>query len=294
MSKLSQELRALFYLNQRIGKEKFISISEIANYLEVSHRQARRYMEDLYTILEIPISTKKGLNGGYKLDKGLDKGIALSDNIVLAMSIAMKRNERIEKILTELPQYVITEAVEGDNSIDGTTMDNLEVLITAIQNRRKVSFKYRNYEGNFEVDPYKLFYTNHSYYLCADDKGKTKHYDVQKICFLHILNDYAFDKNKEEQILSSLGKYGIRKGREASMVVKCIDIDSLNLFDRYFEGKGKMNINDLTYEVVGNNEHELYYPLFRISTKRYKFIDEDFKKRYIYYLYNQIRSLKRQ
>jgi len=78
------------------------------------------------------------------------------------------------------------------------------------------------------------------------------------------------------------------------MVVKCIDIDSLNLFDRYFEGKGKMNINELTYEVVGNNEHELYYPLFRISTKRYKFIDEDFKKRYIYYLYNQIRSLKRQ
>ena len=53
-----------------------------------------------------------------------------------------------------------------------------------------------------------------------------------------------------------------------------------------------MNEKELTYTVIGNSEHELYYPLFRISTKKYDFIDKKFKYRYIKYLEKQVCALK--
>ena len=58
MSKISQELKVLLYLNQRYSRPRWVTIKEIADYLEVSDRQARRYLEDLNAIPEINIETK--------------------------------------------------------------------------------------------------------------------------------------------------------------------------------------------------------------------------------------------
>ena len=75
------------------------------------------------------------------------------------------------------------------------------------------------------------------------------------------------------------------------MRVKCKDLEALLTFDKYFEGKGIKDEEELTYTVIGNSENELFYPLFRISTKIYSFMDDDFKKSYLQYLQNIIRSI---
>ena len=129
MSKISQELRVLFYLNDKRDRSNWVKIKEIADHLETSERQARRYLEDLNLIPGIIVETRLGCNGGYHLKKGLDKGFAMPENLVLAMSIAMKRNEKIESVLATLPNYIATDAIVGDNAIDNAIFDNLEILI---------------------------------------------------------------------------------------------------------------------------------------------------------------------
>ena len=292
MSKISQELKALLYLNQRYIRNSYISIKEISDYLEVSERQARRYMEDLNLIPEIDIETKLGRDGGYRLRTPLDKGFAMPENIVLAMSIAMKRNERVEKVLSELPNYVITDVVEGDNKISNEVLDNLEVLISAIQNRKTVTFNYKGYDKLYFVEPYKIIYTNHTYYLKAVHDEELKNFDVFHMSNMQKLGSFKFDKNIEEKCNESFKKYGVRAGKTAVLRVKCKSVEAVLLFDKYYEGKGIKDLNELTYEVVGSDEHELYYPLFRISTKDYGFIDEEFKDKYVKFLENQIRSIK--
>ena len=143
MSKISQELKVLLYLNQRYKRTKWVTIKEIANYLEVSDRQARRYLEDLNYISDIHIETKLGRDGGYRLITPLDKGFTMPENIALALSIAMKRNEKIESVLSMLPNYVLTDSIVGDNQIDNEVMDKLEVLIDVIQNQKEIIFDYK-------------------------------------------------------------------------------------------------------------------------------------------------------
>ena len=292
MSKISQELKVLLYLNQRYSRTKWVTIKEIADYLEISDRQARRYLEDLNTIPEINIVTKLGRDGGYRLRTPLDKGFAMPENIVLAMSIAMKRNERIEKVLSELPNYVSTDSVVGDNKITNTVLDNLEILIMSIQNQKEVIFQYRDFKNKFYVQPYKIVLTNHTYYLLAVYKEKLKTYDVRLISNIKKLGSFKPSNEINKQIELKLSKYGIKDGTETIMRVRCKDAEALLRFDYYYEGKGTKDLNGMIYTVLSNSENELFYPLFRISTKDYEFLDSVFKNKYLAYLENQIKSIK--
>lgn len=293
MSKISQELKVLLYLNQRFSRTKWITIKEIARYLEISERQARRYLEDLDSIPEIDIKTKLGREGGYRLSTPLDKGFAMPENIVLAMSIAMKRNERIEKVLSELPNYVVTDSVVGDNSIDNDVLDNLEVLLQAIEKQKEIIFDYKTEKIRAYVQPYKIALTNHTYYLFGVDNDKLKTYDVRLISNIEKLGSFKPSKAIVKSIESRLSKYGIKDDGEAVLRVKCKDEETMLKFDKYYEGKGVKDHKNMIYTVVGNSENELYYPLFRISTKSYEFLDEDFKNKYLRYLKNQIRSISK-
>ena len=294
MSKISQELKVLLYLNQRYTRTKWITIKEIADYLEVSDRQARRYLEDLNMIPDIDIKTKLGRDGGYRLSTPLDKGFAMPENIVLAMSIAMKRNERIESVLSELPNYVITDSIVGDNKIRNDVLDNLEVINKAIQNQKQVAFYYQELPHIYLVDPYKVVLTNHTYYLYARHDDVTKKFDVSGIHDLRQSGSFKPLEKVNNEINEKLHCYGIKNGKETILRVKCVNLEALLTFDKYFEGKGTKDLEELTYTVVGNSENELYYPLFRISTKTYKFIDEEFKDKYMKYLNAQIKSIEKE
>ena len=294
MSKISQELKVLLYLNQRSARSNYIPISEIADYLEVSDRQARRYLEDLCLIDGLVIETKHGRDGGYRLKEQLDKGFALSENLVLAMSIAMKRNEMIEKVLVELPNYVISDVVVGDNSIDNETLDNLEIILRAIQYQKELVFQYKELDYVFHVQPYKIVFTNHTYYLYLTHDDIIKKFDVSGIYNIKVLGSFKPNDNVLEEIESRLSRYGIKNGNETTLKVKCKDEMTLRKFDRYYESKGVKDLEELTYTVVSNSENELFYPLFRISSKDYIFLDEDFKKSYINYMKKQIENIEEQ
>lgn len=293
MSKISQELKVLLYLNQRYTRTKWVSIKEIADYLEVSDRQARRYLEDLNTIPEIDVETKLGRDGGYRLRTPLDKGFAMPENIVLAMSIAMKRNEKIEEVLSTLPNYVITDSIVGDNEISNIVLDNLEVLIKAIHDQKEVIFIYNGGDKPYYCQPYKIYFTNKTYYLlCVNRNGDYRKLNVAFIVDIKQLGSFKPDKKILDLIENKTKHFGIKDGTETTLRVKCKDIESVFVFDKYFEGKGTKDLSELTYVVTGNSENELYYALFRISTKSYEFLDEDFKNNYVKYLENQIRSIK--
>lgn len=292
MSKVSQELKVLLYLNQRYSRTNWVTIREIAEYLEISERQARRYLEDLDNIQDITVKTKLGRNGGYKLEKPLDKGFAMPENIVLAMSIAMKRNERIEKVLSALPNYVITDVIEGDNQIDNKTLDNLETIIKAIQDQKEIIFDYKKHKKQYYVQPYSIVLTNHTYYLYLVHEDVIKTFSIGYMENIKILGSFKPDKHIVESIKVKIANYGIKDGIETTLRVKCIDEETLLAFDRYYEGKGKKDIKELTYVVTSNSKNELYYPLFRVSTKKYKFLDEDIKVNYLRYLERVIRSIE--
>lgn len=292
MSKVSQELKALLYLNQRFARTSFVSVREIADYLEVSDRQARRYMEDLSLIPEIDIQAKLGREGGYRLRAPLDKGFAMPENIVLALSIAMRRNQRIEEVLARMPNYVITDSVVGDNRIDNDVLDRLEEIVDAISNQKELALYYRDYEDVFVVQPYRIVLTNHTYYLYLTHNQEIKKFDVRLIRKISKLASFKQRKEVLAQIEDRLSRYGIKDGKETVLRVRCKDIAALRTFDRYFEGKGTTDEENLIYEVVGNSENELYYPLFRISTKCYAFIDDDFKFNYLEYLKGIMRSIE--
>lgn len=294
MSKISQELKILLYLNQRYIRSKWVTIKEIAAYLEISDRQARRYLEDLNSIMDIKIETKLGRDGGYRLKTPLDKGFAMPENIVLAMSIAMKRNKRIEEVMSTLPNYVVTDSVEGDNALDNALLDKLEVVLEAVQYQKQLFFSYGEKTNKYLVNPYKILFTNHTYYLVALSDNVIKYFDIgQTKENLKRLGAFKPDPKVSNEIERRLKNYGLgsKDDSEAVLAVKCKNKKTLLTFHKYFEEKGTINEKELTYTVVGNSEHELYYPLFRISTKKYEFIDKKFKNRYIKYLEKQIRSL---
>lgn len=292
MSKISQELKVLLYLNQRYARASFISIREIAEYLEVSDRQARRYIEDLSMISEIDIETKLGRKGGYRLVTPLDKGFAMPENIVLALSIAMKRNQHIEEVLASIPNYVVSESIDGDNRIDNDVLNNLEIILRAIEDQKELCMSYGELMLNYTVQPYRVLFTNHTYYLYLTTNGRIKKFDVSKMEFIRRLGSFEPKKEVLEEILTRMTRYGIKDGTATTLGVRCKDAEALRTFNKYFEGKGIMDYDNLIFEVTGNSENELFYPLFRIGTKSYHFIDEDFKNKYVEYLENQIRSIK--
>ena len=142
------------------------------------------------------------------------------------------------------------------------------------------------------VQPYKIALTNHTYYLFGVDNDKLKTYDVRLISNIEKLGSFKPSKAIVKSIESRLSKYGIKDDGEAVLRVKCKNEEALLKFDKYYEGKGVKDYKNMFYTVVGNSENELYYPLFRMSTKDYKFLDESFENNYIKYLEHHIRSIK--
>ena len=293
MSKVSQELKILLLLNEHYERKKPTTVHEVAQSLEASDRQARRYLESLRNDPYFGVNVLSGRGGGYRLQNRLGKEFLLPENIALALSIASKRNERIEKVLFEIPNYIAYPHIGGDNHIDDLVLDHLETILRAISKQKELALRYGEEELLRVVEPYKVAYTNHTYYLYAVHEERIKKFDIGKIKSIDTLSSFNYRESTLKEIESMLSLYGIKDtGKSATLRVRCHNLEALHNFDRYFEGMGKMDEDNLIYEVKGSSENELYYPLFRISTKSYEFLDEDFKNGYLRYLENQIRSIK--
>ena len=292
MSKVNNELRTLLILAQNQKSGKLVSISEIAEELGVSHRQARRYIEDIRDTNELFVDTKQGRNGGYYLTKEL-KDLLLPENIGVVMALAFRSNESIEKMVFNLSDKMTFDYIDGDSCFrDKKMLDNIAILVEAMKVNKTVTFDYDGKNNTYLVMPYKIIVTNGTCYLKGVVKKYITPFDIHKMRNIEIKDPFVPDESIKESINKDLDCYGIMDGKGSELRVKC-DEEDVPIFQKYFENKGSYDKETEIYSVKAKNEHELYYPLFRISTKKYTFIDDSFKQGYIHYLENQIRSIKR-
>ena len=293
MSKLSQELQVLYFLNERRKNNRYTKLSEILDYLDLdynSSRHVRRYLYDL-DLSGFYIETKRGSNGGYLLQDPLSEGLLLMPNISLAILLSMKHNQKIEESLKELPNYISSKYIEGDNDLSTKTLDNLCDIVNAIKHRFTIAFNYKDIVSKIIVEPYRIIYTNHSYYLYGINNKKMKVYDVSSMNNIEHQKKYKKDEAMDEYLKNSLNDYGVKlTTNKATLKVRCKDKNALNKFIKYFENKGK--VNGLEYEVSAHSENELFYPLFRISADDYVILNDEFKANYVAYLEKYLTVLK--
>lgn len=293
MSKLSQELQVLYFLNERRKNNRYTKLSEILDYLDLdynSSRHVRRYLYDL-DLSGFYIETKRGSNGGYMLQDPLSEGLLLMPNISLAILLSMKHNQKIEESLKELPNYISLKYIEGDNDLSTKTLDNLCDIVNAIKHRFTIAFNYKDIVSKIIVEPYRIIYTNHSYYLYGINNKKIKVYDVSSMNNIEQQKKYKKDETMDEYLKNSLNDYGVKlTNNKATLKVRCKDKNALNKFIKYFENKGK--VNGLEYEVSTHSENELFYPLFRISADDYVILNDEFKANYVAYLEKYLTVLK--
>lgn len=301
MSHIARELKMLFYLNGHINRN--VKISELADLLEVTPRQVRRYRDDLdqcgFYVLE-----ERGPNGGYKLEEPLDKSLMIPDNIMLALNIAARSNESLIKSLKKLPVVPkVNTDIINDNKIFDDILDKVATIWDAKERERVISFHYINRDGehmDLWATPYMITFTNHTYYLLAsyipkNEEERLVKYDIDNMSDIRIVKYARRRKVYEKEVLEYLNYYGIKgiDDKVTKLVIRYKNESILKRIDRLFDYKGKVNEEDKTYTVFSKSENELFYPLFSLGTKDIEIIDEELKKKYINYLENQLMTLKK-
>lgn len=299
MSKLSQELEILYYLNKNYDSRRFIGLDEILDYLDLDKkcaRQVRRYIDDL-NLAKFYIDTKRGLNGGYRLFDKLEPSSLLVPNIALALVLSSKHNKKLGEYLKDIPNIIKYNIIEGDNEITSNTLNKLIEVVTSINDKVGISFKYKDIEDNIDINPYKVLYTNHTYYLIGLDlkDNKVKVYDVNYIDNIKYIEKFNLDNNLLNKIQDRLNNYGLKfyldQDKTYLLRVKCKNKNVLDKFIKYYENKGK--VDGLIFEVKGNSENELFYPLLRISSKDYVILNNKFKKAFTSYLEAYLNNIKK-
>lgn len=300
MSHIARELKMLFYLNDNINR--YVKIDELSELLEVTPRQVRRYRDDLdqngYFVEEM-----RGPAGGYKLSEALDKSLMIPDNIMLALNIAAKNNESLIKSLKEIPVVPkINKDIIQNEIVSDNIMDNCVLLSNAINKHNKVLFHYKDRDNkhmDLIVNPYRLLYTNHSYYLLAvyDSKSKGTYlakYDIDMMSNIILKEEFEFLDKYIKEADSYLKYYGIKSTdtKETKLVLEYDNESILTRIDRLFEYKGIIDKDKKTYTVLSKSENELFYPLFSLGTTHIKILNKEFKEKYYNYLNGQLDALK--
>ena len=300
MSHIARELKMLFYLNSNMNR--YVKIDELADLLEITPRQVRRYRDDLdqngYFVDEL-----RGPAGGYKLAEPLDKSLMIPDNIMLALNIAAKNNESLIKSLKDLPiTPKINKNIIQNEIISDNIMDNAVIISNAINDNKNILFHYIDRDGkdmDLQVSPYKIAHTNDTYYLLGKYESKTKgsylaKYDIDMISNILIKEEFIPEEKYIKESDEYLKYYGIKNtnSKETKLVLKYNNESILKRIDRIFEYKGIIDKTNKTYTVLSRSENELYYPLFKLGTKDIEIINNDFKKAYKNYLENQFMAIK--
>ena len=301
MSHIARELKMLFYLNNNINR--YVKIDELADLLEVTPRQVRRYRDDLdqngYFVDEL-----RGPSGGYKLSAPLDKSLMIPDNIMLALNIAAKNNESLIKSLKKLPiTPKINKNIIQNEIISDNIMDNSAIIANAINDNKNISFHYIDRAGkdrDLKVSPYKIAHTNDTYYLLGKYESKTKgiylaKYDIDMMSNIIIKEEFDPEEKYIKESDDYLKYYGIKNtdSKETKLILKYNNESILKRIDRLFEYKGIIDKLNKTYTVYSKSENELFFPLFSLGTTDIKILNKEFKLKYMSYLENQLNALRK-
>ncbi|HLL63815.1 MAG TPA: WYL domain-containing protein [Propionibacteriaceae bacterium] len=169
--------------------------AELAERLEVTARTVRNDVERL-RILGYAVQSRTGIAGGYRLGSGSAMPpLLLDDEEVLAVGLGLSAaaagtvtgiEETSLRAITKLEQTMparlrsrldalrqaTVSAAGGGPTVDA---DVLVTVATACHDRQQLRFDYTDHAGEEElrrVEPYRLVYTGHRWYLLAWDRDR--------------------------------------------------------------------------------------------------------------------------
>lgn len=187
-----------------------ITAGQLAEELSVSTRTIYRDI-NILSIAGIPITSQKGYGGGLSLLQGfsLDKSYftqAEQSNIVQALQVLKQSNypdadKLLNKVAGLFSHNLQSEWLEIDFSYWGSPQkerNNITSLERAIINKYVITFTYFNTEltvTNQIVEPLKLIFKSHAWYLIGYSRGKEdiRTYKMSRIRELQITNQ-LFDR----------------------------------------------------------------------------------------------------
>lgn len=271
MSKISNALSMLFYLNNHDG---YIKIRDIADHLEIGEREVRRYRDDL-EMAGFFIDNLTGRDGGYKLQQKIKFALGLTQTETLLLNLSARSNENVYKKLNltlTLVSKMKQDMIIGDNFIEDETLYKLVRIQTAIQSLKMVSISYlsvRYGEGTYPVAPYLIKILRNKYYMFAMHDGKLKSYDIGRITGIEesedsfVIDQVVYDKEKNETA------QGIYRGN----IKYDVKIEVFGKMNGYVEGYFgnqikivKDNVNSIVYLFETYNLHESLYTILSMAS----------------------------
>ena len=187
-----------------------ITAKQLAEELCVSTRTIYRDI-NILSVAGIPITSQKGFGGGLSLLQGfsLDKSYFTQEeqnNIVQALQILKSSNypdadKSLNKVAGLFSHNLQSEWLEVDFSYWGSPekeRNNITALERAIINKYVITFTYFNAEltvTHHTVEPLKLVFKSHSWYLVAysENKKDIRTFKMSRIRELQITNQ-LFDR----------------------------------------------------------------------------------------------------
>ncbi len=219
MSKQSNQRMKVLYLMrimlQNTDEKHMISMGDIVEKLQLYGINAER--KSLYDDLEslrtfgIDIIYQQGKNGGYYVasrDFELPELKLLVDAVQSSKFISLKKsNELIKKLESYASKYeasqlqrqvYVHKRIKSQNESIYYIIDDIH---EAIFKNSKIKFKYCEWNINKEmqfkrngeyytVSPWALTWDDENYYLIAHEEGVLKHFRVDKISSVNIINEH--------------------------------------------------------------------------------------------------------
>lgn len=235
MSELRNLLKMVFILKRR-GK---IKAKDIAEDLETSERQVRRYKEILDEFFEI--QSVAGPDGGYKLvQQSFPFKEMLTTDEIMSLKIAIKAldsfniegNDKILKAVDKINFSILNsenDILRSEQIIPYSTPKKLtedivhmhEDIYKAILDKEQVHIKYKGNNGEIserEVQPLKYLRYKGEYYLVANCllKNQIRYFKLARIQKYKLTNKkFEFEKDVEEILkMGQANKFGIFSGEE--------------------------------------------------------------------------------
>lgn len=203
MSKLSNTLKMLFFLNKTHG---FVKIRNIANHIEIGTREVRRYRDDL-EMAGFFIEEKRGRDGGYQLINKIDSILSLNQMETLLLNLNVRNNQKIFDSLNSTISFVKkmkNDLIIGDNYIDDEMLYKLYTIQQAIEKKVKIRIDYESLQygqGKYLVEGYLFRVVRNQYYLYACHNQEVKLYKVSQITKIEETSDaYVIDQEKLEKL----------------------------------------------------------------------------------------------
>ena len=270
MSKISNSLLMLFYLN---NKNTYTKISELSDYLEVSDREIRRYRDDL-DMAGFSIESKMGRDGGYRLMN--DVVLTMNINHIKHVLLHYSNNYGFITKLTNEGMLDVIKSLKDENLISAhllpkEELENLVKINLAIKTRHKLELSYsvNNFIVTQIVEPYLIKNIRDKQYLFALNDNILKTYRVSNIKEIKPINQsFVFDqkiyqKEKNEDV------YGVYRSNKKE-VVRFEVFGKMNDYT-YDTFLGKIKIieekeKSKIYELESYNLHECLYPLLSLGS----------------------------